>query len=209
VFAQTGGGSLQKVNVAVYVALEAKPGKEEAVAEFLRQGKAFAEAEPATTWFGVRLGPSTFAIFDAFPDDAGRQVHMSGKIAAALMEKAGGEGAATVASFFCVDESSIAYLGHSDGGAMAEGIPVYVPKAGDDAPPARLRILTRLPMAAVTSQDVPKDGVSPIAKPPCHTSAGLRLIPQCLISFRGGKAKSLYRVVSFASGARRKVLGRN
>jgi polyhydroxybutyrate depolymerase len=38
--------------------------------------------------------------------------------------------AATVASFFCVDESSIAYLGHSDGGAMAEGIPVYVPKAG-------------------------------------------------------------------------------
>lgn len=38
--------------------------------------------------------------------------------------------AATVASFFCVDESSIAYLGHSDGGAMAEGIPVYVSKAG-------------------------------------------------------------------------------
>ena len=90
VFAQTGGGSLQKVNVAVYVALEAKPGKEEAVAEFLRQGKALAEAEPATiAWFGVRLGPSTFAIFDAFPDDAGRQAHMSGKIAAALMEKAG------------------------------------------------------------------------------------------------------------------------
>jgi len=83
-------GSLQKVNVAVYVALEAKPGKEEAVAEFLRQGKALAEAEPATiAWFGVRLGPSTFAIFDAFPDDAGRQAHMSGKIAAALMEKAG------------------------------------------------------------------------------------------------------------------------
>ena len=80
----------QKVNVAVYIALEAKPGKEEAVAEFLRQGKAFAEAEPATiAWFGVRLGPSTFAIFDAFPDDAGRQAHMSGKIAAALMEKAG------------------------------------------------------------------------------------------------------------------------
>src|ERR1700730_7490576 len=44
VFAQTGGGSLQKLNVAVYVALEAKPGKEEAVAEFLRQGKALAEA---------------------------------------------------------------------------------------------------------------------------------------------------------------------
>ena len=88
-FAQPGGGNPQKVNVANYVALEAKPGKEEAVAEFLRQGKALAEAEPATiAWFGVRLGPSTFAIFDAFPDD-GRQVHMSGKIGAALMEKAG------------------------------------------------------------------------------------------------------------------------
>ena len=45
---------------------------------------------------------------------------------------------------------------------------------GDDAPPACQRILTRLLMAAVTSQDVPKDGVSPIAKPPCHTRAGLR-----------------------------------
>jgi hypothetical protein len=46
----------QKVNVAVYIALEAKPGKEEGVAEFLHQGKALAEAEPATiAWFGVRL----------------------------------------------------------------------------------------------------------------------------------------------------------
>ena len=90
VLAQTGGGSPQQVNVALYVSLEAKPGKEEAVAEFLRQGKALVEAEPATiAWFGVRLGPSTFAIFDAFPDDAGRQAHLAGKVAAALMAKAG------------------------------------------------------------------------------------------------------------------------
>jgi len=90
VFAQTGGGSLQKVNVAVYVALEAKPGKEEAVAEFLRQGKALAEAEPATiAWFGVRLGPSTFAIFDAFPDGRWPASPYVREIAAALMEKAG------------------------------------------------------------------------------------------------------------------------
>jgi quinol monooxygenase YgiN len=90
VFAQTGGGSPQKVNVALYVALEAKPGKEEAVAEFLRQGRALVEAEPATiVWFGIRLGPSSFAIFDAFPDDAGRQAHLAGKVAAALMAKAG------------------------------------------------------------------------------------------------------------------------
>jgi quinol monooxygenase YgiN len=90
VFAQTGGGSPQKVTVALYVALEAKPGKEEAVAEFLRQGRALVDAEPATiAWFGIRLGPSSFAIFDAFPDEAGRQAHLAGKVAAALMAKAG------------------------------------------------------------------------------------------------------------------------
>ena len=67
VFAQAGGGSPQKVNVANYVALEAKPGREEAVAEFLRQGKAWVEAEPETiAWFGVRFGPSTFAHFRRF-----------------------------------------------------------------------------------------------------------------------------------------------
>jgi quinol monooxygenase YgiN len=85
-----GGGNSQKVNVALYVGLEAKPGKEEAVAEFLREGRTLAEAEPATiAWFGIRLGPSTFAIFDAFPDEAGRQAHLAGKVAAALMAKAG------------------------------------------------------------------------------------------------------------------------
>jgi hypothetical protein len=48
------------------------------------------EAEPATiAWFGVRFGPSIFAIFDAFPDEAGRQAHLAGKVAAALMAKAG------------------------------------------------------------------------------------------------------------------------
>ena len=47
------------------------------------------EAEPATVaWFAVRLSPSTFAIFDAFPNEAGRQAHLSGKVAAALMAKA-------------------------------------------------------------------------------------------------------------------------
>jgi quinol monooxygenase YgiN len=87
--AQPGGGSPQKANVALFVRLEAKPGKEAEVAEFLKGGLPLVEAEPATiAWFGIRLGPSTFAIFDAFPDEAGRQAHLSGKVAAALMEKA-------------------------------------------------------------------------------------------------------------------------
>ena len=78
------------VKVALLVRLEAKPGKETEVEEFLRGGLPLVEEEPATTaWFGIRLGPSTFGIFDAFPDEAGRQAHLSGRVAAALMAKAG------------------------------------------------------------------------------------------------------------------------
>lgn len=75
--------------VGLFVRLEAKAGKEEAVANFLRDGLPLAEQEPTTTaWFALRLGPSSFGIFDVFPDDSGREAHLSGKIAAALMEKA-------------------------------------------------------------------------------------------------------------------------
>jgi quinol monooxygenase YgiN len=63
--------------------------KKNEVAKFLRDGQGLVQQEPATTaWFGIRLGPTTFAIFDAFPDDAGRDAHLSGKVAKALMEKA-------------------------------------------------------------------------------------------------------------------------
>src|SRR5215475_7610769 len=78
------------VQVALWVRLEAKPGKEKAVAEFLRSGLPLVQQEPATVaWFGIQMGPSTFGIFDAFPNEAGRQAHLSGKVAAALMAKAG------------------------------------------------------------------------------------------------------------------------
>lgn len=78
------------VKVALFVKLEAKPGREKDVESFLMSGLPLVQQEPATiAWFGIRLGPSTFGIFDAFPDDAGRQAHLSGKVAAALMEKAG------------------------------------------------------------------------------------------------------------------------
>ncbi|CAI8778951.1 Antibiotic biosynthesis monooxygenase [Pseudomonas sp. IT-347P] len=77
------------VKVALLVRLEAKPGKEKEVERFLLSGLPLVEEEPATTaWFGIRLGPSTFGIFDAFPDEAGRQAHLSGKVAAALMANA-------------------------------------------------------------------------------------------------------------------------
>lgn len=77
------------VNVALLVRLEAKPGKEEEVESFLRGGLAIVEDEPATVaWFAIRMGPTTFGIFDAFPDDAGRDAHLAGRVAEALMAKA-------------------------------------------------------------------------------------------------------------------------
>jgi quinol monooxygenase YgiN len=75
--------------VGLFVRLEAKPGKEKEVENFLRQGLTLVQQEPATVvWFAIRMGPSTFGIFDAFPDDAGRQAHLSGQVAAALKAQA-------------------------------------------------------------------------------------------------------------------------
>ena len=77
------------VTVALQVLLQAKPGKEAAVAEFLRAGLSIVQEEPATTaWFALQLGPSTFGIFDAFPNDLGRQAHLAGRVADQLMAKA-------------------------------------------------------------------------------------------------------------------------
>ena len=70
------------VHVALLARLEAKPGKEEAVAALLKGALPLANAEPATTvWFALKLGPSTFGIFDAFADESGRQAHLAGHLA--------------------------------------------------------------------------------------------------------------------------------
>jgi quinol monooxygenase YgiN len=77
------------VSVGLLVRLVAKPGKEAEVTSFLEGGLALVEEEPATiAWFAIRLGPSEFGIFDAFPDDSGRQAHLAGRVAAALMAQA-------------------------------------------------------------------------------------------------------------------------
>ena len=74
------------VKVALFVRLEAKPGKEKEVENFLLSALQLVEEEPATmAWFGIRLGSSTFGIFDVFPNDEGRQAHLSGKVVAALI----------------------------------------------------------------------------------------------------------------------------
>ncbi|RKD50372.1 antibiotic biosynthesis monooxygenase [Rhizobium sp. WW_1] len=74
---------------ALYVPLEAKPGKEAAVAEFLRSAVPLVNAEPGTiSWYAIQEGPSSFAIFDTFDDEDGRDAHLNGQVAAALMAKA-------------------------------------------------------------------------------------------------------------------------
>jgi quinol monooxygenase YgiN len=76
------------VKVALFVKLEARPGKEGQVEQFLRGGLSLVQDEPATSaWFAIRMGPTTFGIFDAFPDEAGRQAHLAGRVAAALKDK--------------------------------------------------------------------------------------------------------------------------
>ena len=77
------------VDFGLLVRLESKPGKEAQVEAFLREGLAVVKEEPATvSWFALRLGPSTFGIFDVFVDEDGRQAHLTGRLAAALMAEA-------------------------------------------------------------------------------------------------------------------------
>jgi len=77
------------VKEALWVVLEAKPGKEKDLENFLAGALPLVQAEPATiTWYAIRMGPGKFGIFDTFADDAGRQANLQGKVAAALMAKA-------------------------------------------------------------------------------------------------------------------------
>ncbi len=74
---------------ALLATLEAKPGREQDVAEFLTAGRPIGPGEPATTaWFAIQFGPTTYGIFDAFPDDSGRQAHVNGQIPKLLQENA-------------------------------------------------------------------------------------------------------------------------
>jgi quinol monooxygenase YgiN len=74
---------------ALYVQVEAKPGKEHEVASFLSGARSMVDQEPDTTaWFAIRMGPRTFGIFDAFADERGREANLQGKLASQLMAKA-------------------------------------------------------------------------------------------------------------------------
>ncbi|MGH9612234.1 MAG: putative quinol monooxygenase [Bryobacteraceae bacterium] len=75
--------------LALWVQLEAKPGKEREVEQFLKSAQPLAEREQGTTtWFAIKMGPSQFGIFDTFADEQSRDAHMNGEIAKALFSKA-------------------------------------------------------------------------------------------------------------------------
>lgn len=75
--------------LALLARVEAKPGKEQQVADFLKSALPLADAEPGTVrWYAWQTGPSTFGIFDTFGDEAGRDAHLNGEIAKALMAHA-------------------------------------------------------------------------------------------------------------------------
>ena len=75
--------------VGLLLTVEAKPGAEDDVARLFAGALPIVEGEPATTaWFAIRLGPTTFGVFDAFPDEDGRQAHLGGQVPAALEENA-------------------------------------------------------------------------------------------------------------------------
>ena len=74
---------------AVWAQLEAKPGKEAEVEEFLKSAQPLAEQESGTTtWYALKIGPSKYGIFDTFVDEEGRNAHLNGEIAKALFAKA-------------------------------------------------------------------------------------------------------------------------
>ena len=77
------------VKVGLLVRLEAQPGKERELEEFLRSALPLVDNEPGTSaWFALKFGPLSFGIFDAFPDDAARRAHLAGGVAAALIKRA-------------------------------------------------------------------------------------------------------------------------
>ena len=79
----------EMVKLAIYAHMEAKPGKEADVEAFLKSALPLVEAEPGTrTWYALSLGHGMYAIVDTFDDDAGRNAHLNGKVAAALLSRA-------------------------------------------------------------------------------------------------------------------------
>jgi quinol monooxygenase YgiN len=78
------------ITKGLVVMLEAKRGRETDLAQFLTTAQQLVADEPGTVaWFAFQTGPTSFGIFDVFPDEAARHAHLAGPVAAALLEQAG------------------------------------------------------------------------------------------------------------------------
>ena len=89
VLAERGGDCM--VKLGLLARMEAKPGKESEIEAFLHEALPTVQNENGTiAWFAIRIGTSSFGIFDVFLDEAGRNAHLNGEVAAALMSKAPG-----------------------------------------------------------------------------------------------------------------------
>jgi quinol monooxygenase YgiN len=87
--ASDGHGGIIMSKLAIWAQLEAKPGKEKELEEFLKSAEPLAEREPGTlTWYAIKMGPGKYGIFDTFADENGRNAHLNGDIAKALFAKA-------------------------------------------------------------------------------------------------------------------------
>jgi len=76
--------------VSIWAQLEAKPGKEKELEDFLTSAQPLAQRESATlSWYAIKMGPGKYGIFDTFADENGRTAHLNGEIAKALFAKAG------------------------------------------------------------------------------------------------------------------------
>ena len=76
------------IKYGLFVRLQAKPGKEKAVADFLAAGLGLTNQEATTPiWFAFKLSPTTFGVFDAFTNEEHRQSHLAGNMAKSLMAR--------------------------------------------------------------------------------------------------------------------------
>lgn len=76
-------------NLGLLATLKAKPEQAETVANFIKGAVDLAKEEKQTlTWYSFRIDETTFGIFDTFEDERGREAHLNGEIAQALMGKA-------------------------------------------------------------------------------------------------------------------------
>ncbi len=76
-------------NLSLLVTMKAKPGKEQEVESFLKSAQPLVEAEPGTiAWFAIRISPGYYGIFNAFENEAGRNAHLTGRVAELLFAKA-------------------------------------------------------------------------------------------------------------------------